>query len=131
MPPSLLEPWIDRLQAGGRYTFLRQEAARDSGLSQTSVARALRQAVRDQRILQLKEYLFVIVPHGDILTQRAPRSQRFLDYMVDCVAWRLCVLCDLCGYSPTRNNMKLHEKHGSPWRSWRLGGSQKFLTPNS
>lgn len=77
MPPSLLEPWIDRLQAGGRYTFLRQEAARDSGLSQTSVARALRQAVRDQRILQIKEYLFVIVPHGDILTQRAPRSQRF------------------------------------------------------
>ncbi len=62
MPPSLLDPWIDRLQAGGRYTFLRQEAARDSGLSQTSVARALRQAVRAQRILQLKEYLFVIVP---------------------------------------------------------------------
>jgi predicted transcriptional regulator of viral defense system len=62
MPPSLLDPWIDRLQAGGRYTFLRQEAVRESGLSHTSVARALRQAVRDQRILQLKEYLFVIVP---------------------------------------------------------------------
>jgi len=57
-----LKAWIDRLQAGGRYTVLRAEAVRDSGLTQAAVSKALRQAVRDQRILQLKEYLFVIVP---------------------------------------------------------------------
>jgi predicted transcriptional regulator of viral defense system len=62
MPPPLLKAWIDRLQAGGRYSFLRTEAVRDSGLTPAAVSKALRQAVRDQRILQLKEYIFVIVP---------------------------------------------------------------------
>lgn len=62
MPSPLMKAWIDRLQAGGRYTFLRSEAVRDSGLTAGAVSKALRQAVRDRRILQLKEYLFVIVP---------------------------------------------------------------------
>ena len=62
MPPPLLKAWIDRLQAGGRYSFLRSEAVRDSGLTPAAVSKALRQAVRDQRILQLKEYVFVVVP---------------------------------------------------------------------
>jgi hypothetical protein len=36
-----LEKWIDSLQAGGRYSFLRQEAVADSGLSAEAVKKAL------------------------------------------------------------------------------------------
>ena len=39
MPPPLLKAWIDRLQAGGRYTFLRAEAVCDSGLTQAAVSK--------------------------------------------------------------------------------------------
>ena len=37
MPPALLKPWIDRLQASGRYSFLRSEAVHDSGLTPNAV----------------------------------------------------------------------------------------------
>jgi putative NADPH-quinone reductase len=33
MPPPLLKIWIDGLQSAGRYTFSREEAVRDSGLT--------------------------------------------------------------------------------------------------
>jgi predicted transcriptional regulator of viral defense system len=62
MPAALLKPWIDRMQASGRYSFLRAEAVRDSGLTPNAVSRALRQAVKDGRVLRLKEYAYVIVP---------------------------------------------------------------------
>lgn len=62
MPPALLKFWIDRVQAGGRYSFLRSEAVRDSGLTPNAVSKALRQAEKDGRILRLKEYAYVIVP---------------------------------------------------------------------
>jgi len=62
MPAALLKPWIDRIQAGGRYSFLRSEAVRDSGLTPNAASKALRQAVKDGRILRLKEYAYVIVP---------------------------------------------------------------------
>ena len=62
MPPALLKYWIDGLQASGRYSFLRSDAIRDSGLTPNAVSRALRQAVRDGRIARLKEYMFVIIP---------------------------------------------------------------------
>jgi len=50
------------MQAGGRYSFLRSEAVRDSGLTPNAVSKALRQAVKDGRVLRLKEYAYVIVP---------------------------------------------------------------------
>lgn len=62
MPPALLKHWIDALQASGRYSFLRSEAIRDSGLTPNAVSRALRQATRDARIVRIKEYMYVIVP---------------------------------------------------------------------
>jgi predicted transcriptional regulator of viral defense system len=62
MRSSSLKSWIDRLQAGGRYSLLRAEAVRDSGLTPNAVSKALRQAVKDGRIVRLKEYAYVIVP---------------------------------------------------------------------
>ena len=62
MPVESLESWINGLQAKGRYTFLRSEALRDSGLSDSAVARALHRAVKNGRLLQPKEYFHVIVP---------------------------------------------------------------------
>ena len=62
MPAALLKPWIDRMQASGRYSFLRSEAVRDSGLTPNALSKALRQAVKDGRILRLKEYAYVVVP---------------------------------------------------------------------
>ena len=62
MPAALLKPWIDRLQASGRYSFLRSEAVRDSGLTPNALSKALRRAVKDGRILRLKETAYVVVP---------------------------------------------------------------------
>jgi predicted transcriptional regulator of viral defense system len=62
MRRASLESWIDALQARGRYTFLREEAMRDSGLSATAVRKALQRAVKSGRLVRPKEYFFVIVP---------------------------------------------------------------------
>lgn len=62
MLATSLKSWIDGVQAGGRYFFLRSEAVRDSGLTPNAVSKALRQAVKDGRIVRLKEYAYAIVP---------------------------------------------------------------------
>lgn len=62
MAAASLKSWIDEKQAQGRYSFLRTDAIRESGLTPNTVARALRQAVKDGRIVRLKEYAYVIVP---------------------------------------------------------------------
>jgi len=62
MPLASLESWIDGLQAGGRYSFLRAEALRDSGLSREAATKALQRAVKSGRLVQPKEYFYVIVP---------------------------------------------------------------------
>ena len=57
-----LESWIDALQSRGRYSFLRSEAIRDSGLSASAVGKALQRAAKRGRLVQPKEYFHVIVP---------------------------------------------------------------------
>jgi predicted transcriptional regulator of viral defense system len=57
-----LESWIDRLQSGGRYSFLRTEALAQSGLSPAAVTKALQRAVKRGRIVKVKEYFYVLVP---------------------------------------------------------------------
>ncbi len=57
-----LEHWIDRLQTEGRYTFLRQEAIADSGLSAEAVKKALHRLAKRQRIAKIKDYFYAIVP---------------------------------------------------------------------
>lgn len=62
MPAASLESWIDSLQTLGRYSFLRDEAVRDSGLSAEAAGKALRRAVKSGRLIRPKEYFYVIVP---------------------------------------------------------------------
>lgn len=57
-----LERWIDRLQTKGRYTFLRQEAIADSGLSAEAIKKALHRLAKRQRIAKIKDYFYAIVP---------------------------------------------------------------------
>lgn len=62
MPNPVLKPWIDDLQAAGRYTFLRSEALEKSGISAGALSRSLRQAEQDERIVKLKNYFYAIIP---------------------------------------------------------------------
>jgi len=57
-----LEQWVDRLQAKGRYTFLRGEAVTGSGLSPGAVKKALQRLARRGRVVKVKDYFYVIVP---------------------------------------------------------------------
>jgi hypothetical protein len=56
MPAALLKHWTDRMQASGRYSFLRAAAVRDSELTPSAVSMALRHAVKDGRFLSWCDY---------------------------------------------------------------------------
>ena len=62
MAVATLENWVDDRQSAGRYTFLRQEAAQESGLSAEAVKIALQRSGERGRIAKAKSYFFVIVP---------------------------------------------------------------------
>lgn len=57
-----LEDWVNSLQAKGRYSFLRSEALRDSGLSSEAVKKALQRLECRGRLAKAKNYFYVIVP---------------------------------------------------------------------
>jgi predicted transcriptional regulator of viral defense system len=57
-----VDNWVDSLQAQGRYTFLRQEALAETGLSAEAVKKALQRLARRGRLLKVKDYFYVIVP---------------------------------------------------------------------
>jgi predicted transcriptional regulator of viral defense system len=72
-----LEDWIDRLQARGRYTFLRGEAIRESGLSPDTVKKALQRLALRRRVAKVKDYFYVIVPL-EYLSAGAPPATWFI-----------------------------------------------------
>lgn len=76
-----LEDWVDRLQSGGRYFFLRAEAVRDSRLSPESAKKALQRLSRRGRLLKLKECCFAIVPLEYISAGGPPASWFIHDLM--------------------------------------------------
>jgi len=61
-PAMTLEAWIDSVQTRGRYTFLRAEAIKESGLSAEAVKKALQRLVRRRRVAKVKNYFYVIAP---------------------------------------------------------------------
>lgn len=81
MSTASLGTWIDSLQMHGRYSFLRGEANRDSGLSSEAASKALRRAVKTGRLAQPKEYFFVIVPLEYRATGAPPVSWFIHDLM--------------------------------------------------
>ncbi len=62
MAVATLENWVDERQSAGRYTFLRQQAIQESGLSAEAVKKALQRLVRRGRLAKAKSYFYVIVP---------------------------------------------------------------------
>lgn len=62
MAAVTVEGWIDRRQSQGRYTFLREHAVAESGLSPEAVKKALQRLARRGRVLKVKDYFYVIVP---------------------------------------------------------------------
>lgn len=62
MAAATLERWIDELQMGGRYTFLRSEAVDESGRSAEAVKKALQRMTARGRVAKAKDYFYVIVP---------------------------------------------------------------------
>ena len=81
MALATLESWIDRLQASGRYSFLRSQAMGESGLSPAAVSKALHRAVTRGRILKLKDYFYVIVPLKYVSAGAPPASWFIRDLM--------------------------------------------------
>jgi predicted transcriptional regulator of viral defense system len=79
--PASLESWINGLQSGGRYSFLRAEALAESGLSPAAVTKALQRAVKRGRIVKLKEYFYVLVPLEYVNTGAPPASWFIGDLM--------------------------------------------------
>ncbi len=62
MAAATLEHWIDLLQSRGRYSFLRDEAVSQSGLSRDSVRKALRKLATRGRVVKVKDYFYAVVP---------------------------------------------------------------------
>ena len=77
MASASLESWIDGLQASGRYSFLRAEAVNGSGLSAEAVGKALQRSAKNGRIVELKEYVYAIVPL-EYRTVGAPPASWFI-----------------------------------------------------
>lgn len=77
MAARTLEGWIDDLQARGRYTFRRGQAA-ESGLSAESIKKALARLARRGRVIKLKDYFYAVVPL-EYLSAAAPPPSWFID----------------------------------------------------
>ena len=76
-----LEAWIDSLQARGRYTFVRAEAVKESGLSAEGVKKALQRLARRRRVAKVKNYFYVIVPL-EYLHAGSPPPPWFIDSLM-------------------------------------------------
>lgn len=62
MGVTAINDWIDGLQASGRYTFLREEAVSQTGVTPDAVRKALLRLVKKGRLAKVKDYFFVVVP---------------------------------------------------------------------
>ncbi len=77
MGSATLERWINDRQTGGRYTFLRSEAVKESGLSAEAVKKALQRMTQRGRVAKAKNYFYVIVPL-EYATAGAPPAAWFV-----------------------------------------------------
>jgi predicted transcriptional regulator of viral defense system len=76
--PAHLGTFVDRLQAGGRYTFDRAEAGKALGISDTALESSLRRLVAKDRIARVRRGFYVVVPleHS---AAGAPPASWFID----------------------------------------------------
>lgn len=81
MAARTLDEWVDGLQARGRYTFQRNEAIDQSGLSSDAVKKALQRMARRGRVAKVKQYFYVIVPL-EYKSAGAPPASWFIDNLM-------------------------------------------------
>ncbi len=62
MAARTLNEWVDGLQGRGRYTFRREEALSEAGMTMEAVGKALIRLTKKGRLAKAKEYFYVIVP---------------------------------------------------------------------
>ena len=101
-----LEHWVDEVQASGRYSFLRAEAIRGSGLSAEGVKKALQRLSRRGRVVKVKDYYFVIVPLEYRVARRASPATWFIDSLMQAIglpSTSVCSARQLCMGRRTTN----------------------------
>lgn len=59
--PSL-DIFVDKLQASGRYTFVRKEALSELGMSEGGFRRATKRLLNQHRLARPRREFYVIVP---------------------------------------------------------------------
>jgi len=85
MNVNLLGDWVNGLQQGGYYSFLRQEAVDASGLSAEAVKKTLQRLAKRKRIAKVTDSFYVSSPrvherrgtarlHGSSTNSWKPRS---------------------------------------------------------
>lgn len=90
MAALTLKNWVDSLQSHGRYTFTREQATEETGLSQDAVKKALPRMVKQSRVVRVKHYFYVIVPL-EYKVAGAPPASWFIDALMKAMGRRYYV----------------------------------------
>jgi predicted transcriptional regulator of viral defense system len=76
-----VSPWLDRLQAGGRYSFTRAEALATTKLSPDALSKSLQRLASKHRVAKVKDNFYAIVPL-EYLRAGAPPAVWFADELM-------------------------------------------------
>jgi predicted transcriptional regulator of viral defense system len=82
MKVNLLGNWVEGMQQGGNYTFLRQEAIDASGLSDDAVKKSLQRLAKRKRIAKVTDSFYVVVP-TEYMNAGAPPASWFIQPLME------------------------------------------------
>jgi predicted transcriptional regulator of viral defense system len=82
MNVNYLGEWVERLQQGGIYTFLRQQAINASGLSDDAVKKSLQRLVKRKRIAKVSDSFYVVIP-TEYMNAGAPPASWFIHPLME------------------------------------------------
>ncbi|MBI2372916.1 MAG: type IV toxin-antitoxin system AbiEi family antitoxin [Deltaproteobacteria bacterium] len=85
-----IEEWVHGLQARGRYTFDRAEAAKAFGRADLALTKALGRLARKRRIVSPRRGFYVIVP-AEFSTPGSPPADWFIDDLMRVLGHRYYV----------------------------------------
>lgn len=78
---SFLDIFVDKLQASGRYTFVREEALSELGISEGGFRRTIKRLINQHRLARPRREFYVIVPL-EYRNMKAPPPPWFLDSLM-------------------------------------------------
>jgi len=82
---SQLQGWVDSIQASGRYSFLRKEAAAALPVSPNALAHSLLRLAKKKRIAKIRDDFYVIVPM-EYRDAGAPPPSWFIQSLMDAMS---------------------------------------------